>query len=225
MPDYQQVELSNGTQTPYESAKAYFSGQASPFPYVESYAYAIDSPGFDATGLGVEASAHFDLTYWVNVPGPAGEIVTVDVIVNQGVSIATSHSITNPSSVSAVGYPGVEITADSPDETQISITELGRSETTFRQLSDTWFPVQMYTSAGAVVQDGSASSMVWTDPQFLIDPSTPDAGLYSIVPGDGFGNAPASAVPEPSTWAMMLMGFAVLSFASWRASRDSALAA
>jgi hypothetical protein len=30
------------------------------------------------------------------------------------------------------------------------------------------------------------------------------------------------AAPEPSTWAMMLLGFAGLGFAGWRASRTTA---
>jgi hypothetical protein len=34
-------------------------------------------------------------------------------------------------------------------------------------------------------------------------------------------DAPETAIPEPSTWAMMLLGFAGLAFASYRASRRS----
>jgi PEP-CTERM motif len=222
MPDYEVRELSNGTQTPYDSAKAYFSVKASPFPYVASYAYAIDSPGFDATGSGVEASARFSLAYWAEVVGPAGKLVTVDAIVNQGALNSVSTYINKPSFASAVGSPSVEITADSPDETQIGITGSGRSETKFRQLTDAWFEVQMYTSAGANVQDGAATAVVWTDPQFVIDPSTPDANLFSIVPGDDFGNAPAAGVPEPSTWAMLLLGFAGLGALAYRRNEAAA---
>jgi hypothetical protein len=36
---------------------------------------------------------------------------------------------------------------------------------------------------------------------------------------------PTPAVPEPSTWAMMLVGFAGLGFAGYRASRKTTLAA
>jgi hypothetical protein len=34
-----------------------------------------------------------------------------------------------------------------------------------------------------------------------------------------------SSVPEPSTWAMMLLGFAGLGFAGYRASRRTGMAA
>lgn len=54
-------------------------------------------------------------------------------------------------------------------------------------------------------------------------------GLYwnltSQAVGDGFafdyaiGNYQVSAVPEPSTWAMMIIGFAGLGFMSWRKVR------
>ncbi len=223
MPDYKKTELSNGSKTtiPHDNAEAYFYVKASPFPYVESYASAEDIPGFDGPGSHSYATAYFDLTYWVQVPGPAGNIVTIDAIVNQNTSICT-HTTTVLSDVSACGSASVEITAASPGETQIGITSLGRSKTKFRQLSDTWFEVQMSTYDTVSAAYGAATSRSWTDPQFLIDPNTPDASLYSVVPEDGFGNAPATAVPEPSTWATMLTGFAILGFASWRASRKGA---
>ena len=37
------------------------------------------------------------------------------------------------------------------------------------------------------------------------------------------GTGSISGVPEPSTWAMMLLGFAGLGFAGYRASRKAAL--
>jgi hypothetical protein len=61
------------------------------------------------------------------------------------------------------------------------------------------------------------------DPLITIDPSFADAAEYSIVVSPGVANAlpPAMAVPEPSTWAMMLLGFAGLSLAGYRANRKS----
>jgi PEP-CTERM motif len=40
--------------------------------------------------------------------------------------------------------------------------------------------------------------------------------------GFGFDLAIGGAVPEPSTWAMMLLGFAGLGFLGWRGSRKTA---
>jgi hypothetical protein len=44
-----------------------------------------------------------------------------------------------------------------------------------------------------------------------------DEGLVT-----GFAYSPASAVPEPSTWAMMLIGFAGLGYAAYRRQRKNA---
>jgi hypothetical protein len=56
--------------------------------------------------------------------------------------------------------------------------------------------------------DSSAAASV--DPLIFVDPSFADADLYSIVLSEGVANAlpGASAVPEPSTWAMMVLGLA-----------------
>jgi hypothetical protein len=49
--------------------------------------------------------------------------------------------------------------------------------------------------------------------------SSPDAGT-----GGGGGGGGATSAPEPSTWALMLIGFASIEFASYRAQRRSAAA-
>jgi hypothetical protein len=50
-----------------------------------------------------------------------------------------------------------------------------------------------------------------------------DAGM--VVGSSGFSRVPPSmTVPEPSTWAMMLVGFAGLGYAGYRASRGAAAA-
>jgi PEP-CTERM motif len=46
--------------------------------------------------------------------------------------------------------------------------------------------------------------------------------VFTTSPGDP-GGLSLFAVPEPSTWAMMLLGFAGLSYAGWRGSRKPAL--
>jgi hypothetical protein len=60
---------------------------------------------------------------------------------------------------------------------------------------------------------------------FIINQPLADGATYKPL-GNGFdlGVALSNSVPEPSTWAMMLAGFAGLSFASYRASRRTAAA-
>jgi hypothetical protein len=62
--------------------------------------------------------------------------------------------------------------------------------------------------------ENAASASAYLDPYFFVDPSTPNLAEYSIVVSAGIGNAPAT--PEPSTWAMMLLGFAGLGFFGYR---------
>ena len=56
--------------------------------------------------------------------------------------------------------------------------------------------------------------------------------IVNLVNGSGGGGSfvwdpvavPPQPAPEPSTWAMMLVGFAGLGFAGWRTRRRAALA-
>jgi PEP-CTERM motif len=57
-------------------------------------------------------------------------------------------------------------------------------------------------------------------------PSTNEEGsVFTLVTVPDLGGLPVIAVPEPSTWAMMLLGFGGLGYAGWRASRKAALRA
>jgi hypothetical protein len=78
------------------------------------------------------------------------------------------------------------------------------------------YQIKMDASVG--VSFGSATA--WVDPFFDV----PDG--YSIEFSRGIGNAPlVAAVPEPSTWAMMILGFAGLAFAANRRRSSPAAAA
>jgi len=64
----------------------------------------------------------------------------------------------------------------------------------------------------------------FADPYFYIDPSFVNASKYNIVLSNGIANSPVSGIPEPSTWGMMLLGFAGLGFASYRRTKKSVAA-
>jgi hypothetical protein len=53
----------------------------------------------------------------------------------------------------------------------------------------------------------------------------PFTGAEAIIDVTTATAAVTAAVPEPSTWAMMLLGFAGLAFAGWRARGGFRLAA
>jgi hypothetical protein len=54
-----------------------------------------------------------------------------------------------------------------------------------------------------------------------VDPVFIASAGYTLDISAGIGNLGVSAVPEPATWAMLLIGFAGIGFASYRRSRPS----
>lgn len=71
---------------------------------------------------------------------------------------------------------------------------------------------QLVVGTGNNVGSGSADGYV--DPQFTIDPMTPNASAYSLAFSDGVGNAAlVTPVPEPATAWTLAMG---LGWLAWR---------
>jgi hypothetical protein len=85
---------------------------------------------------------------------------------------------------------------------------------------DSPIEVQMNTE-GAAESSEQPTGLARTtfDPLFSIDSSFVDANLYSVVVSAGIGNTPGTAVPEPGTWVMTLIGFAGLGFLGYRGAR------
>jgi hypothetical protein len=74
---------------------------------------------------------------------------------------------------------------------------------------------------GNHVGNSSQTATAWADPHIYLDPdfANPQDQLFLSA---GVSNDPpgaTGAVPEPSTWAMMLVGFAGLALAGYRRSR------
>jgi hypothetical protein len=88
----------------------------------------------------------------------------------------------------------------------------------------TIFTVTLTAQVDDVYLQGSPENIDYTavvDPQFIIGGDDPSA--YSLEFSAGVGNGPISGgVPEPSTWAMMMLGFAGLGCIGWRGSRKAA---
>jgi PEP-CTERM motif len=72
-------------------------------------------------------------------------------------------------------------------------------------------------SLSCPLQTGDAQA--FTDPRFMIDPSTPNGSLYSLDFSAGIGNTAVAPVPEPATWALLVAGIAVFGAARPRTMR------
>ena len=68
--------------------------------------------------------------------------------------------------------------------------------------------VEMDIVASPAFSQNANTVSALADPRISIDPSTPNAGAYSLLFSSGVGNAVGQpgAVPEPASWMLMLSG-------------------
>lgn len=165
----------------------------------------------------VAAIAFADFFDTLTVTGPAGEIahfsfgLRTDAVVSPGGeggngSVDASVSANGVSVVITLFSDTTAKNATPPPAAFISVP-VGQTIALSGQLS-----------AGAVgaFLGGELSAR---DPlQVFIDPLTPNT---DYVAASGFIYPPTAAVPERSTWAMMLLGFAGLAFAGYHGSRGT----
>ena len=193
------------------SISATLTGSGQPGPAVSA----------SATGVGNNfeslASIEYTLYYYVDIVGPAGP-VTVGV---HSTGIATAFS-ENPL-YTGTGSASVQIfTSDgSIFDRALAQSQLARPSesfnlsTTVQENANTEFEVILDVDVSVMTSSGTASGYGFVDPYFFIPISDPDAGDYTILTSAGIGNSPVSGVPEPSTWALMLIGFAGIGFAGY----------
>ena len=123
----------------------------------------------------------------------------------------------DPQSFSVNGLTGMNESTFGGLETETAQFDVGAGEvvSVSMEASDT------QTNAGALFSGMSAS----VDPTIEIDPAflASNPG-YSLVFSPGFAPPPSAAIPEPTTWATLIVGFAGLGYAGWRRARGAAAA-
>jgi PEP-CTERM motif len=137
------------------------------------------------------------------------EMLYIPGLVNDQANVyylATSNGVEDQSSTTGAGY----LSALTDDDGLYSVTggidESGTYSVTLGQVYTVELTLYANCDANSMGA-GSISCLASIDP-FIIAPSG-----FEVLLSPGLGNA---AVPEPSTWAMMLIGFCGLSYAAYR---------
>jgi hypothetical protein len=191
-------------------------GSASPTPGLTTEAEVVASPTPD----NVSALSELQLTYYVEIVGPSGEVplgVKTIGMTNSAlgsVDGATAEvDLSFGPSFTAVSFAGLP-TPGLPTSFDIN--------NTYQIMANTAFSVTVSSNAFAqtcssCAQPDSGMASTFVDPYFYISPDFPNSSEYSIVTSPRIGNI--LPIPEPSTWAMMLLGFAGLGFGAYRRPR------
>lgn len=200
--------------------------QATTLPFPSITAFTSNSGAADLYG----ASASNNLDYYIRIVGP--DASAVPLIVDSNGSLSSTNLVygSGSSLLLSVGYQTIAYVGASTS----GLTVLGGSGSisgpasnlsitqTISAQSNADIFVHMFVST-AIAGNSVESSGAFLDPIFFIDPSFVGANNYSIEISAGIGNV--SAVPEPSTWAMLILGFAGIGFIAYRRTSKPALTA
>lgn len=192
---------------------------AQPSPFVAAHAFGNRFNGNPEAGGSV--------TYYVGVDGPdEGVFVPIDVSYRMSGSIALIGGAYD-------GFAQSELTLTSEYRgnriSTVFIPQSGNFNVSgtaaWQVASGTTGQVKLYTRAGFVVgaPNASGNADAFIDPVFTIASafaaSHPE---YSLVFSQGVGNSAAGAVPEPATWALMVLGFGLVGSLRRRTGRIAA---
>jgi PEP-CTERM motif len=180
-------------------------------------------------GSGCASSNYYSVTseidYYLEVSGPAGATVPYYFLLNGGQTVTGGSAgtvllvkLTNP-------YGIIEFEASPVFNGGFYCSSatscLYISSQYLELLTNTQYKLEIQAQAQAETNSSSMATG-WADAYIYIDPAFAGGGNFSLLISPGVDNSPnvnIPIVPEPSTWAMMLLGFAGLGFAGYRASR------
>ena len=203
----------NSVSSPTGSASASVHSVPTPLPAITSTATAnADANGSEAYGY---------LWYYFAISGPASNSLSVNVLANGSLSSDVGTTSSTMQSTDFLRVAGTTIV----NATSLNGSNNGAFSTsqTLTGLSyDQPYFIEMNVTA---IAHPSGTATAFLDPYLSLDPSLVAQG-YSIITSEGIGNSSTvnSAVPEPSTWAMMILGFAGVGFTARRKSKSALIA-
>jgi hypothetical protein len=158
-----------------------------------------------------------ELNYQFKIVGPGS---AVSVFVNSSGSVGGSStgggSYSSLQATMSVDGQGIAIDESVPSGSILTAGLFDLNQSDVFQ-TNSLYGVTMIAegAAGVGFIAGTASFFAQVDPIFTIDPAVTNADQYSFVFSPGIGNS-VGAVPEPSTWAMMILGFLGVGFMAYR---------
>jgi hypothetical protein len=174
-------------------------------------------------GLG-NASAQGNMTYYFVLnanPGFGGTVSNVPVLFN-GTTGLTSTNSANEGSVATSVQMTINAVGGSSSLYSLPNNSLSSYNGSLAIVPGQEYEVYMNAQAAVSQTTGGASAAI--DPYFYIDPNYQFANDFQLNFSPGITNS-VSAVPEPSTWAMLILGFAGVGFMAYRRKSKPALMA
>jgi hypothetical protein len=189
--------------------------------------------GFAGSGCGggsFSVSAKVD--YHIEVNGPTGVMVPYYFDTAGGITgvAGPGQSGAGSAQVSLIAPGGIGLTGFDAgtilEQSGLVVCEGSCVNSTqhVSLLSNTEYTVEV-SASGFVFTNYASSISAWADPYIFIDPTYVGGNQFSLLVSDGVGNSPVGGVPEPSTWAMMILGFAGIGFMAYRRKSKLALIA
>jgi hypothetical protein len=192
--------------------------------------------GSDPT-FGIGGKAVATLSYVMYINSPTDQSVQLNVNATGGATFTTSSSqelntillstllIEGSVNNFALGFGQNLSKGSSPFNPDVSSFSWSTDQDyTFQ--TNTRYDIVLTTEVQSSAHQGATVNLsAFVDPMFTIDSSNPDQ--FQLVFSEGITNGPAitDGVPEPSTWAMMILGFAGVGFMAYRRKSKPALMA
>ncbi len=168
--------------------------------------------------------------------GNAISFTTTSLFTDVTISALLYSSTGDPGTGSATVYLTDSIGAGTTTANEIARATLTEVFTGLTLPAGTYYVIEASDTGSAVGAD-------WGEPEFPVETTAPGvtihtdliasslasyspASAFAADTGDGFAfSITGSPVPEPSTWAMMMLGFAGLGYAGFRSARARRLGA
>lgn len=213
------------TDTPgnYSSAHATATTQANPMPALTTTVSVGNAQD--------EGNIYMRYHYVIN--GPENVLVPV--------SLSGLIRLTAQAGNTAQANSGGQADLPTPFTSDFASLQIGRGGSNYGAITEMTFNLHGTTYTNGVnsiilrafsgargSRDDGGSGSAYVDPVLSIDPSffaTHDRSLYSLSFSNGIVNGLTGAVPEPATWAMLILGFGVVGGALRRRRSTGAMPA